>query len=75
TFGIYSDKNLYATKPDFTLDRLTRGPISHPFRVYPLKDRAGQAVPGYLLALESNKNGDYQDAVFVLTGAVAVSQP
>lgn len=74
-FGIYADKNSYATDPDFTLDRLNKGPISHPFRVYPLKDRAGQPTPGYLLALESNKNGDYQDAVFVLTGAVAVSQP
>lgn len=36
-------------------------------RTYPLKDRAGAAIPnGYLVCFEEAANGDYQDYVFTL---------
>jgi hypothetical protein len=46
----------------------------HRFRVYPLKNRAGQAEPSsYLLGCEEASNSDYQDYVFVISG-VSVSK-
>ncbi|QFP75825.1 hypothetical protein [Deinococcus sp. AJ005] len=66
-FGIYLAANSYAKQGTFTLDRLNTGPTRHAVRVYPLKDRAGKAMPNsYLLAFEPSENGDYQDVVFVL---------
>lgn len=42
----------------------------HRFRVYPLKNRAGQAVAGsFLVVCEEASNSDYQDYVFVLSNA------
>lgn len=41
----------------------------HRFRVYPLKDRAGVAIPNsYLIGCEEASNSDYQDYVFVISG-------
>ncbi len=58
---------LYAAKGRYSLDPLNRSGLSHAFRVYPLSDRSGQAVPNsYLLALEEGSEGAYQDALFVL---------
>ncbi|CAM3271731.1 Choice-of-anchor D domain-containing protein [Deinococcus saxicola] len=66
-FGIYLAPNNYAKQATYTLDRLNTGSTRHAVRVYPLKNRAGQAVPNsYLLAFEPSENGDYQDVVFVL---------
>ncbi|MDV6375358.1 hypothetical protein [Deinococcus arenicola] len=66
-FGIYLAASSYAQQDTLTLDRLNTGPTRHAVRVYPLRDRAGQVIPGsYLLAFEPSANGDYQDAVFVL---------
>ncbi|MFK7601492.1 hypothetical protein ACI3L1_04690 [Deinococcus sp. SM5_A1] len=66
-FGIYLAPNSYAKQDTFTLDRLNTGPTRHAVRAYPLKDRAGKAVPNsYLLAFEPSENGDYQDVVFML---------
>ncbi|WP_415831328.1 kelch repeat-containing protein, partial [Deinococcus frigens] len=79
-FGIYLAANGYAKQTTFSLDRLNTGPTRHAVRAYPLKDRAGKAVPNsYLLGFEPSANGDYQDAVFVLenvrpvTGAAALA--
>ncbi len=39
----------------------------HRYRVWPLKDRAGNAVPNsYLIALEEATNDDYQDMIFTI---------
>ena len=44
----------------------------HRFRVWPLRDRAGAAVPNsYLLGCEEAANGDYQDYVFVISNVRA----
>jgi hypothetical protein len=41
----------------------------HRMRVYPLKDRAGTAIPNsYLIGCEEASNSDYQDYVFVVSG-------
>jgi hypothetical protein len=41
----------------------------HRMRVYPLKDRAGTAIPNsYLIGCEEANNSDYQDYVFVISG-------
>jgi hypothetical protein len=41
----------------------------HRMRVYPLKDRAGIAIPnGYLIGCEEASNSDYQDYVFSISG-------
>lgn len=68
-FGLYVGPTGYSATGDYTLDSLNAGPTRHAIRVYPLRDEAGAALPGYLLAIEASSNGDYQDAVFVLTGA------
>lgn len=58
---------IYAAKSRYSLDPLNRSGVEHAFRVYPLSDRSGQAVPNsYLLALEEGSEGAYQDALFVL---------
>jgi hypothetical protein len=75
-FGIYVAPNSYSPTGDYTLDRLNTGPLRHAVRVYPLADELGKAQPGsYLLAFEAASNGDYQDYVFVLSGAEPVAAP
>ncbi|WP_424950468.1 hypothetical protein [Deinococcus sp.] len=71
-FGIYTGPSAYSPTNDYSLDRLNTGPTRHAMRVYPLFSEDGQPLPGYLLANEASSNGDYQDAVFVLTGAEAL---
>lgn len=59
-FGVYAANR-------YSLDPLNRSGVTHAFRVYPLYNRSGQAVPNsYLLALEEGSEGAYQDALFVL---------
>ena len=79
-FGVYTGATEYSRAADYTLDSLNASPkkdfnppVLHAMRVYPLSDEAGARVPGYLVAVEASSNGDYQDAVFVLTGAEPVS--
>jgi hypothetical protein len=78
-FGIYAESaaNVASLGPDgrFYQENGLNGDQSgvlpiHRVRVYPLKDRAGQAVPNsFLLATEEASNSDYQDYVFVLSNA------
>ncbi len=68
TFGFYVGATSYAAQNTYTEDGRNTGPTRHGVRVYPLKDRAGQAIANsYLLAFEPASNGDYQDYVFVVT--------
>jgi hypothetical protein len=63
-FGIYGQAG---GRTQYTLDALNQGEVAHATRVYPLRDRAGVAVPdSYLIGLEEAENGDFQDVVFVL---------
>lgn len=63
-FGLYAEAG---GGRQYSVDGLNRGEVAHALRVFPLADRAGQAVAdSYLVALEEAANGDYQDAVFVL---------
>lgn len=79
-FGIYGQAS---GTTQYSLDGLNTGTITHALRVYPLKDRGGNVIANsYLIGLEEAENGDYQDAVFVLsnvkpaaTGAVDVHVP
>ncbi len=71
-FGIYGQAG-GATQ--YSLDALNRGVVDHALRVYPLRDRSGNLVPNsYLIGLEEAKNGDYQDALFVLRNVRAVGE-
>ncbi len=64
-FGVYGQAG-GATQ--YSLDALNTGEVEHALRVYPLKDRMGEPVAGsYLIGLEEAQNGDYQDAVFVVS--------
>ena len=79
TFGVYTGATEYSRAADYTLDSLNASPkkdfnppVLHTMRVYPLSDEAGAKVSGYLVAVEASSNGDYQDAVFVLSGAEPV---
>ena len=63
-FGIYGQAG---GETQYSLDALNHGQVAHALRVYPLRDRSGNPVPNsYLIGLEEAKNGDYQDALFVL---------
>ena len=64
-FGIYAQA---AGSTQYSLDGLNQNGVQHALRVYPLKDRAGSALPNsFLVALEEAQNGDYQDVLFVVT--------
>ena len=64
-FGIYVD-SLTFNRVSYTEDDLNTG-TPHAARVYPAKDRSGQALANtYIVAFEDASNGDYQDYVFVL---------
>ncbi len=64
-FGVYGQAG---GGTQYSLDGLNTGEITHALRVYPLRDRAGTPIPNsYLIGLEEASNGDYQDALFVLS--------
>lgn len=64
-FGVYGEAG---GSTQYSLDGLNTGEIAHALRVYPLRDRAGTPIPNsYLIGLEEASNGDYQDALFVLS--------
>ena len=64
-FGIYGQAG---GETQYSLDGLNQGDIRHALRVYPLKDRSGTPIPhSFLIGLEEAQNGDYQDALFVIS--------
>ncbi|CAA9583026.1 MAG: hypothetical protein AVDCRST_MAG86-3103 [uncultured Truepera sp.] len=64
-FGVYGQAS---GETQSSLDNLNSGDITHALRVYPLKNRRGNLVAdSYLIGLEEARNGDYQDALFVLS--------
>jgi len=71
-FGLFAEAG---GSRQHTLGSLNTGPSTHAARIYPLKDRRGRSVPNsYLVTLEEAANGDYQDAVFVLSNVKAVGR-
>lgn len=68
TFGLYVTTAALGYDI-YSEDALNLGPTAHAVRAYPLRDRAGNAVPkGYLVAMEDASGGDHQDYVFTITG-------
>ena len=66
-FGFYVDSQVFK-RTSYTQDQYNNasGQTAHAARVYPLKNREGQAIANtYLVAFEDANNGDYQDYVFV----------
>ena len=67
TASLGADGRLYKQNA-FNDDQVNVLPV-HRFRVYPLKNRSGQAVPNsFVIACEEASNSDYQDYVFLITG-------
>lgn len=72
TFGFYSfwpTTRFFDARTVYTEDaRNTFDPLAHHVRAYPLRDRSGTLVPdAFVLATdESNRLGDYNDAVVVV---------
>jgi hypothetical protein len=64
-FGIFTVSETHST---YSEDSKNAGnQVAHAVRSYPLKDRAGAAIPNaYLVCFEEAANGDYQDYVFTL---------
>ena len=71
-FGVFTSSKTHKT---YTEDaKNAANAIKHAVRTYPLKDRAGAAIPSsYLVCFEEAANGDYQDYVFTLSNVVPVS--
>ena len=71
-FGIFTSSKTHKT---YTEDaKNAANAIQHAVRSYPLKDRAGVAIPNaYLVCFEEAANGDYQDYVFTLANVVPVA--
>lgn len=71
-FGIFTTSKTHKT---YTEDAKNAGnSVKHAVRTYPLKDRAGKAIPSsYLVCFEEAANGDYQDYVFTLSNVVPVA--
>ncbi len=71
-FGIFTTSKTHKT---YTEDAKNAGNATkHAVRTYPLKDRAGAAIPnGYLVCFEEAANGDYQDYVFTLRNVTPVA--
>ncbi len=71
-FGIFTTSKTHKT---YTEDAKNAGNATkHAVRSYPLKDRAGVAIPNaYLLCFEEAANGDYQDYVFTLSNVTPVA--
>jgi hypothetical protein len=71
-FGLYTGSTSYSPYMGYTENSLNKGPLAHVARIYPLKNRLGQAIPNsYLVAFEPAVNGDYQDYVFVISNVTA----
>lgn len=76
TFGIYVDSRTF-NRVTYTEDHRNTGSnrTVHAARVYPRKDRSGQAVANsYVVAFEDATNGDYQDYVFVIDNVRPATQ-
>ncbi|NKX50482.1 hypothetical protein HER39_07860, partial [Arthrobacter deserti] len=72
--GLYYYPNAFQ-RVGYTEDRLNTGGVAHRARIYPAKDRAGRAMANsYIVAFEDASNGDYQDYVFLVTGAKPANQ-
>ncbi len=69
-FAFYMTGHMYVS---FTDPALNAGaPIKHTARVYPVKKYQGRELENaYLIGFEEAKNGDYQDAVFLLENVTA----
>jgi hypothetical protein len=65
-FGLFTVSETHST---YTEDSKNAGnAVAHAVRTYPLKDRAGAAIPNaYLVCFEEAANGDYQDYVFTIS--------
>lgn len=64
-FAFYMKGHIYVSFTDSSLQKNT--PIKHTARVYPVKKFQGREMENaYLVGFEEAKNGDYQDAVFLL---------
>jgi hypothetical protein len=71
-FGVFTSSKTHKT---YTEDsKNAANATKHAVRTYPLKDRAGVAIPSsYLVCFEEAANGDYQDYVFTLSNVVPVA--
>ncbi len=71
-FGIFTTSKTHKT---YTEDaKNAANAVKHAVRTYPLKDRAGVAIPNaYLVCFEEAANGDYQDYVFTLSNVTPVA--
>lgn len=64
-FGLFTTSKTHKTYSEDSKNAANQ--VKHAVRTYPLKDRAGAAIPnGYLVCFEEAANGDYQDYVFTL---------
>jgi hypothetical protein len=71
-FGIFTSSKTHKTYSEDAKNAANA--TQHAVRTYPLKDRAGAAVPSaYLVCFEEAANGDYQDYVFTLKNVVPVA--
>jgi hypothetical protein len=71
-FGIFTTSKTHKTYSEDAKNSANQ--VKHAVRTYPLKDRAGVAIPSsYLVCFEEAANGDYQDYVFTLTNVVPVA--
>ncbi len=70
TFAFFMKGHMYVSFTDPSLD--TDAPVTHTARVYPVKRFQGREMENaYLVGFEEAKNGDYQDAVFLLENVTA----
>ena len=71
-FGIFTTSMTHKTYTEDAKNAANQ--VKHAVRTYPLKDRAGVAIPStYLVCFEEAANGDYQDYVFTLSNVVPVA--
>lgn len=69
-FALYMQGHMYVSFTDISLE--TSAPIKHTARVFPVNKYQGcEMENAYLLGFEEAKNGDYQDAVFLLENVTA----
>jgi hypothetical protein len=70
-FGLYSNANKHVAYTEDALN--TTAVVKHSARTYPMKDRAGKAVPNtYMVGFEEAANGDYNDTVYVIGNVTPV---
>lgn len=64
-FAFYMKGHIYVSYTDSSMQKNV--PIKHSARMYPVKKFQGRDIENaYLIGFEEAKNGDYQDAVFLL---------